>query len=305
MTVPKEMIMEIKVHKNNSVLVKLSLLMPDGSAFNVSTGNILVFTVKKDVTRPDDEILVQKSLIANGGSEYFIQLTGFDTNLSVGNYSFDFKDTTANYTLINPSPFIIKEVDLIGEPITGLDNELIELDANVDLVSNDYLLIQNKPQINGIELVGNKTSSDLGLGETWVLINTADFSDTETNSVEFLQDSDGNAFSLKRFRLVFNLNHGSTQSNGSVAVNDMPDNRYISQSVYVSYRYNNTNFPCYFETIESDGRSVVSLNTYPSGATWKSPAAASLPYDTEPPFTSIKAVWSTATTGIIELWGIK
>lgn len=172
----------------------------------------------------------------------------------------------------------------------------------------NYNNVTNKPSINGVELVGNKTSEELNIEvseSSWKLINTADFSDTETNSVEFLQDSNGNAFSLSRFRLVFKLNHNSTQNNGSVAVNDMSDNRYIAQSLYINYWYNGTNWPCYFETIESDGRTVVSLNTYPSGATWKSPAGASMPYNTQPPFTKVTAKWTTAATGIVELWGIK
>ena len=34
--------------------------------------------------------------------------------------------------------------------------------------SNDYEKMNHKPQINGVELVGNKTSEELGLGGDYV-----------------------------------------------------------------------------------------------------------------------------------------
>lgn len=34
--------------------------------------------------------------------------------------------------------------------------------------SNNYEKLNHKPQINGVELVGNKTSEELGLGDDYV-----------------------------------------------------------------------------------------------------------------------------------------
>lgn len=53
--------------------------------------------------------------------------------------------------------------------------------VNKDIVSIDYEIIENKPQVNGIELVGNKTSADLSLLSVSDIVQTLD--GDETNKV--------------------------------------------------------------------------------------------------------------------------
>lgn len=57
--------------------------------------------------------------------------------------------------------------------------------TNEGQTSIDYTNIENKPQINGVELVGNKTSADLGLVEAVAGkgLSTNDFTDAEKQDV--------------------------------------------------------------------------------------------------------------------------
>lgn len=80
--------------------------------------------------------------------------------------------------------------------------------------TTNYNKLTNKPSINGVELVGNKTTQDLNIetsNETWELINTADFSETAVDTVEFTVDSENKPFELKNYKLVVEL----LESNGN------------------------------------------------------------------------------------------
>lgn len=49
-----------------------------------------------------------------------------------------------------------------------------ELDKDVkNRLYTDYGLLRNKPQINGVELVGNRTSADLGI--PYIFVNTTEY----------------------------------------------------------------------------------------------------------------------------------
>lgn len=48
-------------------------------------------------------------------------------------------------------------------PLSRVEELLLELDAGGS-GTTDYNLLDNKPQINGIELVGNHTADDLDIG---------------------------------------------------------------------------------------------------------------------------------------------
>jgi len=111
----------------------------------------------------------------------------------------------------------------------GIDYEIsadepITADVGVGV---DYTDLSNKPSINGVELVGNKTTQDLHIetgGEKWELINTisvqsGDYSQSETIN----KDSNGNDFSLKKFfiriRNVTRQDASTSGANGNLNVN--------------------------------------------------------------------------------------
>ena len=58
---------------------------------------------------------------------------------------------------ITPNPIVV--------PLeVTADTEQVDMDVGGNIVvSNDYNRLTNKPSINGVELVGNKTSEDLGI----------------------------------------------------------------------------------------------------------------------------------------------
>ncbi|MEG2243757.1 MAG: hypothetical protein RSC87_09825 [Muribaculaceae bacterium] len=45
----------------------------------------------------------------------------------------------------------------------GKGNELEQVDIDLIALANDYNLLQNKPQVNGVELLGDKTTKMLGI----------------------------------------------------------------------------------------------------------------------------------------------
>lgn len=80
--------------------------------------------------------------------------------------------------------------------------------------TTNYNKLTSKPSINGVELVGNKTTQDLHIEtgtENWELINTADFSETAVDTVEFTVDSENKPFELKNYKLIIEL----LESNGN------------------------------------------------------------------------------------------
>ena len=156
---------DIKIFKNNTGTVKIILKRNDGSEYNVPTGHILKFTVKKSAAYKDDKILIDKEIVADGGNVYYVALNGIDTDLEVGNYRYDIKDITQNLTFFG-GDFVIKEVVLNGLPIEGVQSELVDISGEIDLgilVNRDYNLLSNKPKINSVELVGDIGSENLGI----------------------------------------------------------------------------------------------------------------------------------------------
>ena len=88
----------------------------------------------------------------------------------------------------------------------------------------NYNTLQNKPKINGVELVGNKTTEDLLIdtGDKWELINSG-----SVQSGEYLRgalidkDLNGNDFLLKEFVLyVYNTTIDGSSTAGILEVNN-------------------------------------------------------------------------------------
>lgn len=53
----------------------------------------------------------------------------------------------------------------------SVDEETVPLKVGTEInpvISIDYEQLENKPQINGVELSGNKTSAELGIDQTYI-----------------------------------------------------------------------------------------------------------------------------------------
>jgi len=102
----------------------------------------------------------------------------------------------------------------------------------------NYNNVTNKPQINGVELIGNKTTSDLGIGDTWELIYNVSLQEIFTKDFIISQDNNGNNFSLKRFLLyITNVSRedgATTADTGKIYINDI---WFISGSLYTQPNY--------------------------------------------------------------------
>ena len=164
--------MDIKIHRNNSGVAKLTLKKKeDGTEWDVPTGNELQFSVKKSFTDSDEEIIFFKTATGDGGNEYEFFITGFDTDIMPGTYKWDLKDKTANLTL-DLGDFKILENVYQGQAVTGEENELTEIECFVEVdgiyTESDYNNLNNRPKINNVTLEDNKTGADLGLADLTV-----------------------------------------------------------------------------------------------------------------------------------------
>lgn len=104
----------ITLTRGDSASITVSLKNPDGTDYELQTGDELIFTVKHNCITED--IIIQKDISSNG----IIILQPSDTNdLLYGVYFYDVQLTRANgsvNTVIPPRDFIVsKEVTFGGD----------------------------------------------------------------------------------------------------------------------------------------------------------------------------------------------
>lgn len=101
----------------------------------------------------------------------------------------------------------------------------------------NYNNVTNKPSINGIELVGNKTTEELNIN-TWELIYNVSLQEIFAKDFIISQDNSGNSFSLKRFLLyitdVSREDEATTADTGRIYVNDT---WFLGGSLYTQPAY--------------------------------------------------------------------
>lgn len=94
--------------------------------------------------------------------------------------------------------------EILEANITDDENSInVEIQENVNMGTDNYNLIKNKPKINGVELVGNKTTEDLGIkvGSDVNVQNEFDASKThEDNDVYSANIT--NALTLELVRII-------------------------------------------------------------------------------------------------------
>ena len=95
----------------------------------------------------------------------------------------------------------VKTSQRIGGKVTATSAVNGELDKDVkDRLYRDYNLLHNKPSINGVELIGNKTSADLGI--PYIFVNTTEYWNSQPSLItikdalyiytDYEQDEEGN-----------------------------------------------------------------------------------------------------------------
>ena len=106
--------MIIETFKNNNKTLYFEFKQGEDD-YNLPVGVVVKFTVKKSTSDSDSEIIFSKEIVGTGESEYSVNLSCSDTNLPVGVYFWDLKDTTNGVTIVGPDKFVVKEVVLINE----------------------------------------------------------------------------------------------------------------------------------------------------------------------------------------------
>ena len=104
----------ITLTRGDSASIEVTLTNPDGSAYELQSGDVLMFTVKYNCITED--IIIQKDISSNAT----INILPSDTNtLLYGNYVYDVQLTKANgavNTVIPPSDFIVDKEVTFYEP---------------------------------------------------------------------------------------------------------------------------------------------------------------------------------------------
>lgn len=104
----------ITLTRGDSASISVTLKNPDGTNYNLQSGDILLFTVKYNCIT--DNIIFQKDISSNAT----INILPSDTNeLSYGTYYYDVQLTKANgavNTVIPPRDFIIDKEVTFYEP---------------------------------------------------------------------------------------------------------------------------------------------------------------------------------------------
>ena len=121
-----------------------------------------------------------------------------------------------------------------GDGITIDENNVISASGGGSGGTTDYELLENKPQINGVELVGNKSLSELGIeipakDKKYELIETITLTE-DVQQITRTSEPDGRVYNFKKLA----IDYKSTQSTSRVRLQG-------------NYKFGNSTFPynCY------------------------------------------------------------
>lgn len=126
--------------------------------------------------------------------------------------TFHFESTTANHTVVQTtitptgvtaatSYHSYQEQLVSGTNIKTINGESILGEGNLDISggggATDYTQLTNKPQINSVELSGNKSLSDLGIQPAGNYIEAGTGTQTQINTITVLTQSEYDGLSTK------------------------------------------------------------------------------------------------------------
>lgn len=213
---------DLLVSGTNIKTINSQSLLGEGNIV-IGSGSNIPFLVINSITHLSGDFAAVKKAIANKTpfELYYVNILGYgdiaapEVCFVLGEKiqaTFHFESTTANHTLVQTtitptgvsaetSYHRYQEQLVSGTNIKTINGESILGEGNLEISggggTTDYTQLTNKPQINSVELSGNKSLSDLGIQPAGNYIEAGTGTQPQINTITVLTQSEYDGLSTK------------------------------------------------------------------------------------------------------------
>lgn len=213
---------DLLVSGTNIKTINSQSLLGEGN-IEIESGSNIPFLFINSTTHLSGDFAAVKNAIANKTpfELYYVNILGYGDiaapevcfvsgeNIQA---TFHFESTTANHTVVrttitptgvsaDTSYHSYQEQLVSGTNIKTINGESILGEGNLEISggggTTDYTQLTNKPQINSVELSGNKSLSDLGIQPTGNYIEAGTGTQPQINTITVLTQSEYDGLSTK------------------------------------------------------------------------------------------------------------
>lgn len=213
---------DLLVSGTNIKTINSQSLLGEGN-IEIKSGSNIPFLFINSITHLSGDFAAVKNAIANKTpfELYYVNILGYGDiaapevcfvsgeNIQA---TFHFESTTANHTLVqttitptgvsaDTSYHSYQEQLVSGTNIKTINGESILGEGNLEISggggTTDYTQLTNKPQINSVELSGNKSLSDLGIQPAGNYIEAGTGTQPQINTITVLTQSEYDGLSTK------------------------------------------------------------------------------------------------------------
>lgn len=213
---------DLLVSGTNIKTINSQSLLGEGN-IEIESGSNIPFLFINSTTHLSGDFAAVKNAIANKTpfELYYVNILGYGDiaapevcfvsgeNIQA---TFHFESTTANYTVVqttitptgvsaDTSYHSYQEQLVSGTNIKTINGESILGEGNLEISGSggttDYTQLTNKPQINSVELSGNKSLSDLGIQPAGNYIEAGTGTQPQINTITVLTQSEYDGLSTK------------------------------------------------------------------------------------------------------------
>lgn len=213
---------DLLVSGTNIKTINSQSLLGEGN-IEIESGSNIPFLFINSTTHLSGDFAAVKNAIANKTpfELYYVNILGYNDiaapevcfvsgeNIQA---TFHFESTTANHTVVqttitptgvsaDTSYHSYQEQLVSGTNIKTINGESILGEGNLDISggggATDYTQLTNKPQINSVELSGNKSLSDLGIQPAGNYIEAGTGTQTQINTITVLTQAEYDGLSTK------------------------------------------------------------------------------------------------------------
>lgn len=214
---------DLLVSGTNIKTINSQSLLGEGN-IEIESGSDIPFLYINSSTHLSGDFAAVKNAIANKTpfELYYVSILGYGDDIAAPEVcfasgemiqaTFHFESITANHTLvlttITPTGvsadtryYNYQEQLVSGTNIKTINGESILGEGNLEISGSggttDYTQLTNKPQINSVELSGNKSLSDLGIQPAGNYIETGTGTQPQINTITVLTQSEYDGLSTK------------------------------------------------------------------------------------------------------------
>lgn len=213
---------DLLVSGTNIKTINSQSLLGEGN-IEIESGSNIPFLFIDSITHLSGDFAAVKNAIANKTpfELYYVNILGYGdiaapevcfVSGEIIQATFHFESTTANHTVVqttitptgvsaDTSYHSYQEQLVSGTNIKTINGESILGEGNLEISGSggttDYTQLTNKPQINSVELSGNKSLSDLGIQPAGNYIEAGTGTQPQINTITVLTQSEYDGLSTK------------------------------------------------------------------------------------------------------------